>query len=83
MENILPPVLADGKVLLWDAQSGVLKNRYAQKGSIWSVAFDPKTRWVVSTSADSTIKIFDLATSTNVKTMTEHDGICNLCGLSQ
>jgi WD40 repeat protein len=65
---------ADGKVLLWDAQSGVLKNRYAQKGSIWSVAFDPKTRWVVSTSADSTIKIFDLATSTNVKTMTEHDG---------
>jgi WD40 repeat protein/uncharacterized caspase-like protein len=65
---------ADGKVFLWDAQSGVLKNTYAQKGSIWSVAFDPKTRWVVSTSADSTIKIFDLATSTNVKTMTEHDG---------
>jgi WD40 repeat protein len=65
---------ADGKVLLWDAQSGVLKNTYAQKGSVWSVAFDPKTRWVVSTAADSTIKIFDLATSTNVKTMTEHDG---------
>jgi len=65
---------ADGKVLLWDAQSGVLKNTYAQKGPIWSVAFDPKTRWVVSTAADSTIKIFDLAASMNVKTMTEHDG---------
>ena len=65
---------ADGNVLLWDAQSGVLKKTYAQKGSIWSVTFDPKTRWVVSTSADSTIKIFDLAVSTNVKTITEHDG---------
>ena len=65
---------ADGKVLLWDAQSGILKNTYAQKDSIWSVAFDPKTRWIVSTAADSTIKIFDLATSTNVKTMTELDG---------
>jgi WD40 repeat protein len=65
---------ADGNIILWDAQSGVLKNTYAQKGRVWSVGFDPKTRWVVSTSADSTIKIFDLATSTNVKTMTEHDG---------
>ncbi len=65
---------ADGKVLLWDVQSGLLKKTYTQKGSIGSVAFDPKTRWIVSTSADSTIKIFDLATSANVKTMTEHDG---------
>jgi WD40 repeat protein len=65
---------ADGNVLLCYSQSGVLKKTYAQKGSIWSVTFDPKTRWVVSTSADSTIKIFDLAVSTNVKTITEHDG---------
>ena len=65
---------ADGNVFLWDAQSGVLKNKCVQNGPIWSVAFDPKTRWVVSTAADSTVKIFDLATSANVKTMTEHDG---------
>jgi hypothetical protein len=65
---------ADGTVLLWDAQSGALKNTYIHKGPIWSVSFDPKTRWVVSTSSDSTIKIFDLASSKNVKTMTERDG---------
>jgi uncharacterized caspase-like protein len=65
---------ANGNILLWDTESGLLKNRYTQNGNVLSIAFDPKTRWVVSTASDSTIKIFDLATSTNVKTITEHNG---------
>ena len=41
---------------------------------IWSTTFDPKTRWIVSTSADGMMKIYDLATKVNVKTMAERDG---------
>lgn len=63
-----------GKIYLWDAQTGLLKNTNTQKGSIWSVAFDPKTRWMVSTSADGTMQFFDLVASTNIKTITAQDG---------
>ena len=64
----------DGSVYVWDTQSKTLKVKYQQKGYIWSVAFDPKTRWIVSTAIDSSLKFYDLATLANVKTMTERDG---------
>lgn len=62
-----------GYVYVWDDQNGALAMMYLQKGSIWSIAFDPKSRWIVST-ADSIIKIYDLTTRANVKVITEHDG---------
>ena len=41
---------------------------------IGSVSFDPKSRWLVSTATDSSLKIYDLTMRSNVKTMIEHDG---------
>jgi uncharacterized caspase-like protein len=64
----------DGNVYLWDTQTGALKIKYSQKGMIGSVSFDPKSRWLISTAADSTLKFYDLTTLSTVKTMTERDG---------
>jgi hypothetical protein len=65
---------AGGTVFLWEAASGTLQNSYTQKGTIGSVLFDPKTRWLVSTASDSTIKFFDLAAHANVKTIIDPNG---------
>ena len=64
---------ADGNVYLWDTQTGALKLKYHQKGFIGSVCFDPKSRWLISTT-DSTLKFYDVKTFASVKTMIEHDG---------
>jgi WD40 repeat protein len=63
-----------GNVYVWDVLTGNLKTSYAQKGIIWSVAFDTKTRWIVSTAADSSLKFYDLTSLAKVKTLTERDG---------
>jgi WD40 repeat protein/uncharacterized caspase-like protein len=65
---------SDGSVYLWNTQTGDLKIKYNQRGMIGSVSFDPKTRWLISSAADSTLKFYDLTTLSSVKTMMEHDG---------
>jgi WD40 repeat protein len=64
----------DGNIYLWDAQTGDLKLNYSQKGFIGSVSFDPKSRWLVSTASDSSLKFYSLTTLSAVKSMIEHDG---------
>jgi len=64
----------DGNVYLWDAQTGALKLKYNQRGWIGSVSFDPKSRWLVST-ADSTLKLYDVTTLSAVKTLFERNGV--------
>ena len=64
----------DGSVYLWDTQTGALKLKYGQRGMIASVSFDPKSRWLVSAAADSSLKFYDLITLSTVKTMIERDG---------
>ena len=71
----------DGTVYLWDTQTGALKLKYSQRGIIGSVSFDPKSRWLVSTAADSSLKFYDLVTLSAVKTMIERDGVYYLCGI--
>ena len=63
----------DGNVFLWDTQTGSLKIKYNQRGVIGSVSFDPKSRWLVSTSSDSSLKFYDLTTLACVKTLKEND----------
>jgi WD40 repeat protein/uncharacterized caspase-like protein len=63
----------DGNVYLWDTQTGVLKLKYNQRGFIGSVLFDPKSRWLIST-ADSTLKVYDITALSSVKTLIECDG---------
>jgi uncharacterized caspase-like protein len=70
----------DGNVYLWDMQTGALKLKYNQRGLINSVSFDPKSRWLVSTATDSTLKFYDVATLAAVKTMMEHDGCTTYAG---
>jgi WD40 repeat protein len=69
----------DGNVYLWDAQTGALKLKYNQKGLIGSVSFDPKSRWLIST-ADSTLKFYDMTALSAVKTMFEHDATITYAG---
>ncbi|MCX6123023.1 MAG: caspase family protein [Ignavibacteriales bacterium] len=64
----------DGTVYLWDTQTSDLKLKYTQRGLISSVAFDPKSRWLISTAADSSLKFYDLTTLSAVKTMIDRDG---------
>jgi uncharacterized caspase-like protein len=64
----------DGNVYLWNTQTGDLKLNYHQRGIISSVSFDPKSRWLVSTAADSSLKFYDLTTLSLIKTMIEQDG---------
>jgi WD40 repeat protein len=71
---------ADGAVYVWDTQTGVLKLTYNQKRYIYSVSFDPKSRWVVSTAADSSLKFYNLTTLTAVKSMVERDGCTTSAG---
>jgi len=73
-EKYLAAGTVGGNVCVWDIQTGVLQNSYSQRGSIGSVAFDPQARWLVSTSADSTIKFLDLAILAPVKTVKEKNG---------
>jgi WD40 repeat protein/uncharacterized caspase-like protein len=64
----------DGNVYLWDTQSGALKLKYHQRGLISSVAFDPKSRWLVST-ADSTLEFYDIKALSAVKKIFELNGV--------
>jgi uncharacterized caspase-like protein/WD40 repeat protein len=64
----------DGSVYLWDTQTGTLKLKYSQRGMVGTVAFDPTSRWLVSSASDSSLKFYDLTTLSSVKTIIEHDG---------
>jgi uncharacterized caspase-like protein len=65
---------SSGNVFLWDAQSGVLQKKFEQKAGVASVVFDPKTRWLISTSTDGIVNFYDLALLSNLKTVTEING---------
>ena len=65
---------ANGSVALWNVATGELKVKYAQKGNVSVVGFDPKSRWLYSSAADSSMKFFDVNTLKFVKTLTEGVG---------
>jgi WD40 repeat protein len=63
-----------GNVYVWETLAGTLKFSYSQRSWIGSVAFDSKSRWIVSAAVDSTLKFYDLKTLASVKTLTILDG---------
>jgi WD40 repeat protein len=62
-------------VQLWDAHRGKLTATLAgHTGPVWSVAFSPDGRRLVSGSTDQTIRVWDLATGQPVETLRGHAG---------
>ncbi len=61
----------DGKVILWDAQTGEVKHifRFAEYCSI-RVAFSPDSKMLASGSRDKTIRLWDLQTGQHKLTLT-------------
>ncbi len=47
------------------------------EGSIWSVAIDPRARWVLSAGSDNSVKVWDVASGREVETLRGHDGWVN------
>jgi WD40 repeat protein len=62
-------------VQLWDARRGKLVTTLAgHTGAVWSVAFCPDGKRLVSGSMDQTIRVWDLATEQPVETLRGHAG---------
>lgn len=43
-------------------------------GSVYSVTFSPDSRWIASTSADQSARIWNVETGASLKTLTGHEG---------
>jgi WD40 repeat protein len=72
----------DGTAYVWNVQTGALVLNYLQKGTISSIAFDPKARWMVSTALDGSLKFYDLEKRAGVKTMSEPDGFATFAAFA-
>lgn len=86
--RLLASASYDNTVKLWDAASGrelrtlsestvyVAKQLYERAGS-YSVAFSPDGRTLASGSGDYSIKLWDIASGRELRTLTGHSGIVN------
>jgi WD40 repeat protein len=53
------------------------------EGSIWSVAIDPKARWVLSAGSDNSVRVWDVSSGQEVKALRGHDGWVNSVAFSR
>ncbi|HUG68011.1 MAG TPA: protein kinase [Pirellulaceae bacterium] len=79
----------DGVVKMYDATSGKLQFRLGQHratgqsdGSVSDVAIDPQGKVAASASRDMTVKLWDLASGTELRTLTGHTGPVNAVAFS-
>jgi WD40 repeat protein len=59
-------------VLLWDATLQQKLARFEYSAIVWSVAFSPDGRWLVSTHGDGAVLIWDVANRERVANLSEH-----------
>ena len=62
---------------LWDLKTGRPGMQFARQGSIASARFSPDGRRIVTSSWDTTAKIWDAATGVVARRLTGHDGFVN------
>ncbi len=73
-EKLLIAGTDSGYLYVWDAQTYILKAKWDdQQGKIWSTTVDPKGRWLVTASSDSTVHFYDLVKLTPLRFIKEQD----------
>jgi len=67
----------DGSVGVMSIKTGRIRllGRHAPLGGIWSAAFTPNGRWLITTSADHTAIVWDIRSGTPVETLTGQSDI--------
>lgn len=79
--KLLAACAVGGNIALYETENFILKKLIAaHKLPIASLTFDPKSRWLVSSSSDSTVQIFDVPSGESVATLTEHNGYGTYAG---
>ncbi|HKR64000.1 MAG TPA: WD40 repeat domain-containing protein, partial [Thermoanaerobaculia bacterium] len=61
-------------ILLWDAQTHAKIARFESPAIVWSIAFSPDGRSLVSSHADGAVLIWDVAERERIASLNEHSG---------
>jgi WD40 repeat protein len=61
-------------IVLWDAASRQKLARFEHSAIVWSLAFHPRGRWLVSSHADGAVLVWDVAERELVANLSEHSG---------
>ena len=59
--------------LVWDVHEGTLLHALAHEGAIYHISLEGGDRWVLTTSYDTTAKLWDLATGQLLRTFSGHE----------
>ena len=68
----------DQTIIMWDAQTGALKQTIKTDDIVLAVAFSPRGDMLASTSGDKTVKLWDAQNSTSKKTLTGEDNMTSV-----
>jgi WD40 repeat protein len=61
-------------IVLWDAATQQKLARFEYSSIVWSVAFSPEGRWLISSHGDGAVLIWDVAERQRVASLNEHSG---------
>jgi len=61
-------------ILLWDVRTHEKIARFEYPAIVWSVAFSPDGRWLVSSHADGAVLVWDVAERERVFSFNDHSG---------
>ena len=61
-------------IVLWDATTHEKIARFESAAIVWSVAFSPDGRWLISSHADGAVLVWDVAERERVFSFSDHSG---------